>query len=389
MALALLASPAVPREAWLSLRGTGLLTLQDAATLPAGRVTAAGGVDNRDRDPLGLDLLDGSLAWAAGLTPRLETYGYAVLSRVAALPERPALPPPPLDLIVAPGTSVPLRPYYAVYPETPYVDKRGRARFDEWVPGDAVIGIKHRLTETAGLRPALALSAELKLPLSRSLADLQSGSGTAGVDLGAHLIGEWKWGGSTWIASAGYVRTGPPGLHDRLIAAADNGGPATVAEQPLVLADRLEAGLGVRHLLTPRLAAVLEAVKVFETGRRTPVLDAAPPLDVLAGVQVRWGRARLAAGLRYHGDALPSGSLRPTPLAGLVDVTDVAPAELARYLAALGAVSALPALRAGSHRLVAARDALPLPEGARLLPESYRVRSEHQVGFVIVWGWAF
>jgi len=39
--------------------------------------------------------------------------------------------------------------------------------------------------------------------------------------------------------------------------------------------------------------------------------------------------------------------------------------------------------------VVAATDALPLPAGARRLPETYRVRSEHQVGFVLLWGWVF
>lgn len=385
----LLAPPASSPEAWLSLRGSGLLTLQDTATLPAGRVAAAGSVDNRDRDPLGLDLLDGSLAFTLGITPRLEAFGYAVLSRVAALPESPPLAPPPLDLILAPGAATPARPYYALYPETPYVDKRGRARFDEWVRGDLVLGLKHRLSEAAGVRPALAVSADLKLPLRRRLADLQSGSGTGGVDAAARLVGEWTRGRNAWIASAAYGWTGAPAEHDRLIATASGGGPAVVVEERLVLADRIEVGLGYRRRLAPRLAAVLEAVKVFETGRRTLLVDAAPPLDVLAGVQIRRGRGRLAAGLRYHANAPRSGSVRPSPLAGLVDVSDVAPEALAPYLTALGAGGAISELREGSHRVVAARAMLPLPAGARRLPETYRVRSEHQVGFMLVWGWVF
>lgn len=383
---ALLAAP--PGE-WLSLSGTGLLTLHDAATLARGRVGIAVTIDNRDRDPLGLDLLDGSVAWTIGLTPRLETYGHAVLSRVASLPERPPLPPPPLDLIQVGGAGVPPPPRYALYPETPYVNKRGSARFDAWVPGDALLGVKRRFGEASSWRPAVAACLEVKLPLTRRLDDLQSGAGTGGVDLTARAVAEWRRGADSWVASLGYVRTGRGASGDRLIAVPDAAGPALGEDTPLVLADRVEAGLGWRRRLSDRLALVLEGVKTMDVGDRTPVLDQAPPLDVLGGLQVRWGRARLAAGLRYHGDALESGRVRPSPLAGLIDVTDVAAADLSRFLDSLGAKSALPALRGGSQRVVAAPGATDLPEGAFRLPDDYRLRSEHQWGFVLVWGWEF
>jgi hypothetical protein len=384
--VALLAAPPLD---WLSLGGTGLLTLRDAATLPAGRLSVAFTLDNRDRDPLGLDLLDGSLAWTLGLAPNLESYGRAVVSRVAALPELPALPPPPLDLVQLGGAPLVPRPHYALYPETPYVNKRGSARFDDWVPGDALLGLKRRFSEASAWRPALAACLEVKVPLTRRLDDLQSGAGTGAIDLGGRAVAEWRHGADAWVGSLGYTWTGRPPRGDRLIAVTEAAGPVRIEELPLRVADRLEAGLGWRRRLSPRLAVVLEVVKVVDVGGRTPVLDQAPPLDLLGGVQVRWGRARLAAGLRYHGDSLETGSVRPSPLAGLIDVTDVAEADLARFLESQGARSALAALRGGSQRVVAARGSPALPEGARRLPESYRLRSEHQVGFVVVWGWAF
>ena len=86
--LLLLATPVAAQEAaWPSLRGSGLVTLPDTRVLEKGRVLAGVGVNNRDRDPLGLDLLDGSLLFAAGLGGSLEAYGEAVLSRVVAMPE--------------------------------------------------------------------------------------------------------------------------------------------------------------------------------------------------------------------------------------------------------------------------------------------------------------
>jgi hypothetical protein len=384
----LVALLAAPPHDWLSLSGTGLLTLRDAATLPPGHLRVAFTLDNRDRDPLGLDLLDGSLAWTLGMAPGLETYGRAVVSRVAALPEPPALPPPPLDLIQLAGSSLPARPHYALYPETPYVNKRGTARFDDWVPGDVLLGVKRRFREASAWRPALAACLEIKIPLTRGLSDLQSGAGTGGIDLGGRATAEWRHGAHSWVGSLAYTWTGAPPRGDRRIAVPDSG-PAHVEDLPLRVADHLEAGLGWRRRVSPRLAFVLEAVKVVDVGGRTPVLDQAPPLDVLGGVQLRLGHARLAAGLRYHGDALKTGSVRPSPLAGLIDVTDVSDADLARFLQSQGAQNALPALRGGSQRVVAAPGSPALPEGARRLPDSYRLRSEHQVGFVIVWGWAF
>jgi hypothetical protein len=370
-----------PDTAWPSLRGSGLITLPDAGVLGRGRVLAGVSVNNRDRDPLGLDVLDGSLVGAAGLGAGLEVYAEAVLSRVVAMPEPPELPPPPLDVVVAPGAFAPARPLYALYAPVPYVNKRGTARFDDWVRGDVLLGLKLRLAEGHGARPALALAGELTLPLTRDVADLQSGAGTGAVDVGARLTAGWGGRPTRLLATLSYTRTGDAPRGDRVIVAAAGG--AQVQDLPLRLPDRLELGGGLRQALSARLAAVAETSAVFEVGARTATLDAAPPLDVLAGVQARFGAARVTAALRYHGRSLPSGERRASPLAGLVDLTDVEEAAQAAYLRAVGAASALPSLRARSQRVVAVRNVGALPPGARVIAPTYAIRSEHQVGFVI------
>jgi hypothetical protein len=381
------AAQAPEDDQWLSLRGSGLLTLPAATVLERGGVLAGVGVNNRDRDPLGLDVLDGSVLFAAGLGAGLEAYGEAVLSRVAAMPELPTLPPPPLDIVVAPGGAVPARPHYAVFAPVPYVNKRGTARFDDWVRGDALVGLKYRLAQGEGRRPALAVAGELTVPLARGLADLQSGAGTGAVDAGARLLAQWGGGPTRLVASLSYTRTGRPPHGDRVVVV--EAGAARVEDLALELPDRVEAGAGVRRALGSRWAAVAEASAVFEVGARTATVDAAPPLDLLGGVQARLGRVRLSAGLRYHARSLPSGEERRSPVAGLVDLTDVDAAAQADYLRAIGAAAALPALRERSQRLLAARNPGALPPGARLVPAAYAIRSEHQVGFVIMAGVTF
>jgi hypothetical protein len=389
-AAAPLAAQTPARDGWPTLAGSGLVTLPTAETQRKGHVALALNLDNRDRDPLGIDVFDGAGTFTVGLAPRAEAYGAVVFSRVVALPEVPALPPPPLDFVVPPGGTLVEPPLYALHSPTPYVDKRGRARFDEWQEGDALAGLKLRLAEGAGARPALALAAEVKVPLSRALDDLRSGSGTGGVDLRLRALAQWSPGPHTLVATAAYTRTGGGALGDRVIRV-DAGQGVQVTERPLGLADRLLLGLGARRRLGGSLAAVVEASLEKEVGGRTPTLDAAAPLDLLGGVQARHGGLRLVAALRYHGHALPSGERRASPVGGLVDVTDVDEAALAAFLARVGAAPALGALRPGTHRIVATRaggDAA-LPAGARVLAADYAIRSEHQLGLVFTLGWSF
>jgi hypothetical protein len=388
VAAAMLAGTAAgAQDAWPSLAGSGLITLPDAGTLPRGHVLAGFAIDNRDRDPLGLDLLDLSLTATVGLGGRVEAYGQGVVSRVVSVPELPPMPPPPLDLIVGPGAAAPPWPRYALYAPTPYVNKRGTARLDEWLPGDATLGVKARVMEADRFRPALALAGEIKVPLTKSETDLLSGSGTGGVDGALRAIAQWGRD-PLLTASVRYTRVGAPARGDRDIAI-DAAGRASVVDLPLDLPDRLEVGIGARRSVSSALAAVVEGSAAFDVGRRTPTVDESWPLDLLAGLQARLGGARFTAGLRYHGHALPSGDRRVSPVGGLIDLTAVADADLVSYLESVGAGASAPLVRSHSQRILAARNTGVLPAGARVLPTEYGIRSEHQLGFVLVAVWVF
>jgi hypothetical protein len=390
----LLAAPAtnaVPQptpQPWPSLLGSGLLTLQDAATLPPGHFTVALTVDNKDRDPLGLDLVDGAFTLNLGVTPWAELYMEHVFSRSVAVPDTPVLPPPPLDVLVAPGMPVPSRPYYSLYSPVPYVDDSGPIRFGSDVPGEGILGVKVRAFEPKAQRPGLAWSLGVKFPLTQSLRDLQAGSGTGSIDFTLRTIGEWRRGRWSFVTSAGFTRVGKTAYPDRRIES--KSGTLSVTDEPLLLPHRVDVGVGVRRDLGPRLAAVAEGTTVFEVGRRTRIVDRAQPIDVLSGLQFRWRRVRATAGLRYHGNALRSMQTRPAPLAGLVDLSHVSERDLTSYLDQVGLAGAGSSLRQGTHRLLVPPAAgPPLPPGARVIPPTYRIRSEHQVGFVLLWGWTF
>jgi hypothetical protein len=388
LVLALLLLQPAAEDPWPSLHGSGLMELSDARTAAPGKLTAGIMVDDRDRDPLGIDLFDAAVAWRVGVRQRLELFGHFTFSRVVALPEVPALPPPPLDLILPAGAATPARPYYSLYFETPYLNHRGDVRFDKFVPGDALIAAKLRLLEGAGPRPALALALEARPSLARSRHALESGSGSGGFDVGLRAISEWSTGPWALVANAAYTRIGAPPDGDRIISAGASS--ATVVDEPLRLPNRLDLGIGARRVLTARLAAVAESTLQLAVGDRTKVLDAIAPLDFLMGLQARVGGLRLVAGLRYHGHDAPSGAERRAPLAGFVDLTDVSDADAQRYLAAIGLGGAVPQLRSNVQRAVAPpRIPAPLPPGARVIAPTYRIRSEHQLGYVLLLGWRF
>ncbi len=376
-------------ENWTGLLGTGLLTLQDASTLPRGKVTATLTVDNRDRDPLGMDVLDGSVAVSLGVGSKTEAYGQFVVSRVVALPELPALPPSPLDLIVAPGAATPTRPYYAIYPPIPYVNDRHGGRFDDWIQGDATLGVKHRFRGFDSGGPAIAGRLEIKLPLSRSLRNLQSGSGTGGVDISAGALAEWRFGNHALVASGAFAAVGSPAEHDLMIEF-DTSGNAVTQELPLELRNRVHLGAGFRYVLSERFALVGEANAAIDIGGGSAILDQTNPIDLIAGVQTRLGSLRINAALLYYANSLPSGDERPSPYPGAIDLTAVGDPELTRYLEAIGAGGAGIDPESERQRLVVgAPTSVPPPPGARIIPATYNIRSEHQIGYIFVIGWAF
>jgi hypothetical protein len=391
--LALLSGPTPSPEPPLpspSVLGTGLLTLQDTRTLPRGRFTVATTLHNRDRDPLGIDVFDYSVAGAVGLTPLMEAYGSAVFSRVVVVPDFsqtwPALPPPPLDLVLPQAMPVPDRPYYAIAPPFPYANGRGDQRFSDLVPGDLVLGVKRRLREGDERRSGYAVSGEIKIPLTGRLGALQSGSGTGGVDLSLRGIAQRRFAGMDIVTSAAFTYVGGAPLADRILIANPEG--SAVVEEPLRLPSRIDVGVGLRRAVSPRVAMVGEAVATMEVyGAKT--LDRVSPLDLLAGLQARRGRARLTAGLLYAGGSPPSGIVRPSPLAGFVDLSRARQEEARRYLQQAGLGGAAAHIRPGAQLVTPRVPGISLPTGARLIPDTYTVISEHQLGFVFVLGWAF
>jgi hypothetical protein len=382
-ALATAPKPEV-RDPWSGLLGSGLLTLQDTATLAPGRVGLGLTIDNRDRDPLGLDIVDGAVAVRAGVTRWAEAYGQFVLNRSVAVPDTPVNPPPPLDLLVPPGTQVPARPYYSLYSPAPYLDDTGVIHFGAGQPGDALVGLKARVLTPEGARPGVALNLDVRFPLGSSLRDLQAGAGTGGVDLRTGAIAEWHAGGWSVVASSGFTRVGQPSHPDRIVRMRD--GLAEATDEPLILPYRVDVGAGVRRSLGASFAVVGEVTTVFETGRRTRALDRSRPVDFLIGLQARRRNLQATAGLRDHRNALPSEQTLASPLAGFVDLTGATGDATAAYLQAIGFGGATSLLRTGSHRLLVPPPgaAVALPAGARVIPSEYRITSEHQLGFLFV-----
>lgn len=382
------ASPPPPPAAWSALLGSGLLTLQDTATLQRGRVSVAVTIDNRDRDPLGLDIFDGALAVRAGVTGWAEAYGQFILNRSVAVPDTPVNPPPPLDHIVPAGAVVPRRPWYSLYSPSPYVDDTGVIHFGAGHPGDALLGLKARVLDPRGARPGLAASVDVRFPLVKNLRDLQAGAGTGGTDVRLGAVAEWRPGRWSLVAATGFMHVGQPAYHDRLIES--RGGGVVVTDEPLVLPYRWDVGIGARRALNGWMSAVGEATTVFETGRRTTSLDRARPVDLMLGLQLRHKSLQMTAALRDHRNALPSMDMRPAPLAGLVDLTRVTVDALSEYLRQIGFSAAEEHLRPRTHRLlVAPPEGVTLPPGSRVIPDEYRIRSEHQLGFTLIWAVTF
>ena len=373
---------------WVSLSGSGFITLPGISTLERGRFNAGFTVDNQDRDPLRLDVVDLSAAWLAGLRPGLETYGHAVVSRAVAVSPRATLFPSPIDILVPRGLPVPQRPYYPQYAPIPYVNRTGRSQISQFLPGDAVVGVKKTLRASSGLVPGLAASAEIKIPLAWGLADLQGGAGTGAIDEHARITAEWEGRARSVVASVAYTHRGTPAWGDRVIVFDPSG--VNVTDLPLRLPSEVGLGLGVRQVVTPNVALVAEVTKAAEVGGRTDAFREPGPLDIAAGAQLRWRGMAVTTGLRYHANSVPRMTRYASPLGGLADLSQVGDADLVPYLSAIGASGSLPFLRhRGQSALEIPARGPSLPDGARLLPADLFVRAHDQIGYMLVCGWTF
>src|SRR3989304_6746712 len=92
-------TPAEAQAPWLGQAGGGMLSVQEARILEPGRIVLGIVVDNYDRDPLGLDIVDYRFAWRTGIFRHLELYGRYEFSRAVSLPGGQGIPPPPLDIV--------------------------------------------------------------------------------------------------------------------------------------------------------------------------------------------------------------------------------------------------------------------------------------------------
>jgi hypothetical protein len=382
------AAPAATAPTWVSTSGSGLLSLPDVATLAKKHLDLGISFDNQDRDPLRLDVVDYSITWDYGLASNAETYGHVVVSRAVIVAERPTMFPPPVDVIVPSGALTPARPYYLLYAPFPYVNRTGSSQFSRFVPGDAVFGGKLRFAKPSGWRPGLAASLELKLPMTRELAKLQSGAGTGGFDQTFRLTAEWRSRRQSLVASAAVTHVGKPPFGDCVIVATPEG--ATPTAMPILLASRLQLGLGFRHVLKPSVALVAELTKVAPFGEHSVAFEAPGPLDLSAGAQLRWRGLHLTLGVRYHANSIASFGTHPNPFGGMTDLTGVEPGARDAYLTAIGAGPSIPYIRDRSQIAVfTPANGPPLPEGALVLPPIYTVRSHDRIASLLVLGWSF
>ncbi len=373
----------------MSGSGSGLFSLPDTTTLGEKHLDVGVAFDNQDRDPVRLDVADYAITWNYGVRSNLESYGRVVVSRAVAVADRPSLFPPPVDIILPAGSPVPRRPYYLMYAPFPYVNRTGSSQLSRFVPGDAVVGGKVRLLAPSGRRPGLAASLELKLPMARDLPHLQAGAGTGSFDQSLRFTAEWRRPRESLVASVGLTHVGQPAFGDRLIVVRP-GGSENRREMPLHLASRLHLGLGFRHVFRPSVAVSAELTKVGSFGGHTVAGDASGPLDLTAGGQFRWHRLGLTLGVRYHVNSVPPFETVPSAFGGMADLTSVAPSARDAYLTAIGAGAAVPDIRDRTQVAVfVPPDGPRFPEGARLLPPAYTVRSHDRIASVLVLVWGF
>jgi hypothetical protein len=330
-------------------------------------------VDDRDRDPQGIDVFDVGFRFRFQIGERTEVFSDLIVDRVVALPEAPAIPSSPRDLIfVGPARSIP----NAFVGEHPYVDKRGDARFDAFIPGTATLGLARTL-RSDGL--AIGVSAALAIPMARSLHALQSGSGSGSVDaIFTGLASRDLFGGKAHTR-IGFTLAGPGSRPDQAFSVTGN--TVEVAQTKVGIGHRLDLGFAWTRPLSDSLAAAIEmrARKEFVGKER---IDAVTPVDLILGVHRRFGRLTASAALLKHFRALPADERRANPLAGGIDLSNVSIGDRNAFLARNGLGAAAGQLRDGVHTVVVGLSTTSLPDGAVRVDPTYNIRSEHNLGYI-------
>lgn len=369
--------------AWLALDAGSALAQSDNVFRPASFQTLTRAktrafaadfyVDDRDRDPQGIDIFDVGFRFRFQLGEKTEVFTDIVADRVVALPESPAIPSSPRDLIFI--SSIQRIPN-AFNGQHPYLDKRGRASFDAFIPGTTTVGATRTL-RTEGI--ALGVSGAIVIPMARSINALRSGSSSGSLDFLVAGLASREVLGGTAHGRVGFTLAGNGSLPDRSFSI--SGSTVTTVETKLPIGNRLDVGLAYLRPLTESLALAAEArmTKEFVGDQR---IDAVSPLDLMVGVHKHFGRFELSASLLDHLRPLPSGELRANPLAGQIDLSSVTVADRNAFLTRIGLGAVIGQLRDDSHTVVIGSSAASLPTGAFRIAPTYRIRSEHNLGYI-------
>lgn len=359
---------------WTGPAGGGMLSVQEPTVAKGGHGAVGAVLDNYDRDPWGLDIDEVRGSFRVGLGHRWETYGSYYFSRAVTIPggQHPT-PTSPMDVVVASGPA-PELPFRPIYWPLPYVGQRSSAVSD-MIPGDIVFGFKRQLTQQCRVRPAMSLSANIIAPGSNSLRYLHRGSDSASIDWAVHAAGGWTFGRWTFAGNLGYIRSG--GLshfYDDRVITADRFTPLHL-NRP----DFVRIAGGARFRKSRRTSLMAELFHVGPIGGRTSSLENVGATDALLGLQMNVWRFTFTAGVRQHMFSPPDHALRPTgPLSGAVDLTGVPYAQQVAYLDAIGAPTGHS--ETSSLLVTGAPSDVPLPDGARRLPDTYITRTKGNVG---------
>ena len=349
---------------------------------------------NRDRDPLGIDVFDYSLAGAVGLTPRIEAYGSGVFSRVVVVPDFsqtwPALPPPPLDLVLPEAMAVPERPYYAIVADLS-LTRTAAATSGSPTSFPATSSSASRCASATADegRTGFAVGGEIKIPLTRRMGALQSGSGTGGVDLTAarHRREALRGDGHRHLGRLHLRRAGRRSRDRLLIANPDGIRRSSRSRCGCRAGSSSAAACAARsRRASPSSARWWRPSR--STARRRST--ASRPSTCWPGSRRAPAAPRLTAGVLYAGGlaavgrraALAAGRVRgPEPRRAQPTPRALPAAGRARRR---GARTCAPGAQLVTPRVPGAA----LPDGARVIPDTYTIISEHQLGFVVVLGWA-
>ena len=350
------------------------LSFQSLSKAKARTFSADFYVDNRDRDPHGADIFDVGFRFRQQVGGHTEIFANFVADRVVSIPDVPAAPPSPRDLIFV-GPSRPIAS--AFIGEHPYLDHRGEASFDAFIPGVATIGLTRAWLRDDGI--GFGASAALVIPLAGSLNALRSGANSGTMDAVLAGLATASLCGGTAHGRAALILAGNGSQPDRSLSV--SGSTVETVQTSVPIGNRLDLGLAWVRPLTDTLATSIEArfSKEFVGPER---FDAVSPLDVLLGLHKAFGRWKFSAALLNHFHSLPSGAVRLNPLAGAIDLSNVTALDRNAFLARAGLGAVAGKIRDDTHIVVIGSAATALPAGATRIPPTYLIRSEHNLGYV-------